>query len=148
MAANIGFLFTNVSSPLHFNFSGDTIPDVLKCGPQFLLNNPRAPEAVPQTQNDPNMKTRRVGFRKLVKVEEEDALEILVDLFDWLDGLELQPTTGIIPPYAKPHSAVANTHACTDQAVAKEAKYPAVSDSTCLHLLESYPHCQSIKRRI
>ena len=141
MAENIAFLFTNVSSPLHFNFSGDTIPDVLKCGPQFLLNNPIAlQKRYIRLKNDPNMKSRRAGFRKLVNVEEENALEILVDLFDWLDGLEPQPMTGIIPPYAKPHSAVANTHACTDQAVAKEAKYPAVSDSTCLHLLESYPH--------
>lgn len=32
-------------------------------------------------------------MRKAVKTGEESALEMLVDLFDWLDGLERQPTT-------------------------------------------------------
>ncbi len=32
-------------------------------------------------------------MRKTVKTGEERALEMLVELFDWLDGLERQPTT-------------------------------------------------------
>ena len=32
-------------------------------------------------------------MRETVKAGEEKALEMLVDLFDWLDGLERQPAT-------------------------------------------------------
>ena len=32
-------------------------------------------------------------MRETVETGEERALEMLVDLFDWLDGLERQPTT-------------------------------------------------------
>jgi len=57
------------------------------------------------------MKIGRAGFRKAVKVGEENALEILVDLFDWLDALEPWPTTEIIPLYVKPLRTL--THAWT-----------------------------------
>jgi len=63
------------------------------------------------------MKIGRAGFRKKVEAEGENALGVLVNLVDWLDGLEPQPTTA------------------TDQAVAKEATYPVVSSSTLLHPL-------------
>ena len=94
MAANIAFLFTNVSSPLHLNFSRDTVPDILNCGPQFLINNPIARQKkYLKLKNDQNMKTGWTHLRGMVKADEQGALESLVDLFDWLDGLEPQPTT-------------------------------------------------------
>ena len=31
-----------------------------------------------------------------MKASERDTLEMLVDLFDWLDGLEPQPTSGVV----------------------------------------------------
>lgn len=34
---------------------------------------------------------------KAVKAGEENALEMLVNLFDWLDGLEPEPVTEIVP---------------------------------------------------
>ena len=103
LAKNIAFMFTNVSSPLHWNFSGDTIPDSLKDAPQFLLNNPIAlQKKYIKLMDDPNVKKGRPDLRKAVKAGEENALEMLVDVFDWLDGLEPQPTTGIFPPNPVP----------------------------------------------
>jgi len=70
---------------------------------------------------------------------------MLVDLFDWLDGLEPQPTTGVTPLYVKPQVMVADAHVRMSQAVAKEANHPAVGGSTCevqawRSNLESYHH--------
>jgi len=42
------------------------------------------------------MKKKRTDFRNAVMVDERNALEMLVDPFDWLDGLEPQSTTGVI----------------------------------------------------
>jgi len=81
-------MFTNVLSPLHWNFSGDTIPEVLKDAPHFLLNNPVALQRkYLRLQSDQNMKKGKVALRREVKAGEQTALEMLVDLFDWLDGL-------------------------------------------------------------
>jgi len=109
LASRIGFLFSNVTSPLHFNFSKDTVPDVLKEAPQFLLNNPIALQKKRRNLKDnPDMRKRRTQFREAVHVAERDALEVLVGLFDWLDGLKPQPIMKIEPLYKKPHTIVAN----------------------------------------
>ena len=117
-------MFTNVLSPLHWNFSGDTIPDVLKEAPQFLLNNPVAlQKKYLKLKDDPHMKTGRAEFRKAVKGGEENALETLVELFDWLDGLEPQPMTNIVPLYQEAQnimSIVEHTHPSKDQVVVAE----------------------------
>jgi len=81
----------------------------------------------------------------MVKADEQRALEMFVDLFDWLDGLEPQPTTEITPLYVEPQAVVADAHAPVDQAVAKEANHPAVGSLTCLYPawqsnIESYYH--------
>jgi len=68
------------------------------------------------------MKIGRAGFRKAVKVGEENALERLVDLFDWLDALEPRPTTEIIPLYVKPQAMAADTHARVDQVVVRSRR--------------------------
>ena len=98
LASNIAFMFTNVSSPLHWNFAGDTIPDVLKDAPQFLLSNPIAlHKKYLRLKSDPNMKKGMSELLRAVKAGEQSALEMLVDLFDWLDGLEPQATREIFP---------------------------------------------------
>jgi len=125
LANNIAFVFTNVSSPLHWNFSEDTIPSVLEGAPQFFLNNPVAlQKKYLKLENDPNMKIGRAIFRKAVKAGEVYALEMLVDLFDWLDDLEPQSTTELFNQSRKVEAMTADTH----------AKHSAVSRSTCLHL--------------
>jgi hypothetical protein len=61
----------------------------------------------------------------MVKRAEQKALEMLVDLFDWLDGLEPQPTTEIVELYEKSQaieSKITNTLAQVHQAAAKMAE--------------------------
>jgi hypothetical protein len=92
LASNIAFIFTNVLSLLHLNFSEDTIPGTLKNAPQFPLNNPVALQRKYLTLIDnPNIRNRGTDIRREVKAGEHSALEMLVELFDWLDGLEPQP---------------------------------------------------------
>ena len=142
---NIAFMFTNVLSPLHWNFSLDTVPPVLKDAPQFLLNNPVALQRkYLKLKEDPNMKKRRIDLRNAVKAGEQHALAMLVKLFDWLDGLEPQRTTEIgesqrvkakitdqLPPIEQ------------GQAVLKQAKHSAVSSLFLYPPLES---CRSYPR--
>jgi len=109
LASRIAFLLTNVTSPLHCNFSKDTVPDVLKEVPQFLLNNPIALQRkYLNLKGNPDMRKQRAKFCEAVKAGEQDALEMLVDLFDWLDGIEPQPQMKIAPLYKKHHTIVAN----------------------------------------
>ena len=132
---NIAFMFTNVSSPLHWNFSKDTVPEVLKEAPQFRLNNPVALQRkYLKLKDNPNMKKGGADFRKAVKAGEQDALETLAELFDWLGGLEQQPTTGIVPLFEARQNIIdmtATTKAPMDEAKAKNS---AVSCPPCLHL--------------
>ena len=132
-------MFTNVSSPLHWNFSRDALPEVLQDAPQFLLNNPVAlQKKYLKLENEPNMKTGKANLRKSVKAGEEDALEMLVDLFDWLDGLEPQPTTEIVPARGMSRqdgAGAADNRAPMSKTAAKEAKHSAVRCSTYLHLV-------------
>jgi hypothetical protein len=128
---NIAFLFTNVSTPLHWNFSRDTVPAVLKDAPQFLFNNPIAlQKKYLRLRNDPSMKIGRASFRKAVMAGEENGLDMLVDLFDWLDGLEPQPTTEIVSLYDNSRKVKA-----IGQKAAKESKRSnSVRRFTCLRL--------------
>ena len=88
LASKIAFMFTNVLSPLHWNFSGDTIPEVLEDAPHFLLSNPIAlQKKYLKLKDDQNMKKEREYLCQEVKAAERVALEMLVDLFDWLNGL-------------------------------------------------------------
>ena len=135
---NIAFLFTNVSSPLHWNFSKDTVPDLLKDAPQFLFNNPVAlQKKYLRLKDDPNLKIGRAGFRNAVKVGEENALEMLVELFDWLDGLEPQPAIDILPLYDKSRRSkpiIADYGDLMSQTAVQEANRSGVRCSTFLHL--------------
>ena len=91
---NIALVLTNVSNQLYQNFSGDTVPDILKDAPKFLLDNPiPLQRKYLRIKDVPYVKQWRTEMRKTVKTGEERALEMLVELFDWLDGLERQPTT-------------------------------------------------------
>jgi len=88
---NAALLLTNTSDPLYQNLSGDILPEVCKDVPQFLLNNPIALQRRHLKLKDkggPNTSGQTTGFREVVKASEQDALEMLVGLFDWLDGLD------------------------------------------------------------
>ena len=95
---NVAFLLTNTSNPLYQNFSGDILPESVKGAPQFLLNNPIALQRkYLELKGSQKMRARMTSFREAVKASEQEALEMFVDLFDWLDGLEPQPTTRVVP---------------------------------------------------
>jgi len=110
-------MFTNVLSPLHWNFSSDTVPSALQDAPRFVLNNPIALQRkYLNLKDDPNMENRRRDLRSAAEASEQNSLQMLVMLFDWLAGLEPQQVPA------------------KDQAVAKEASHSSVSKATCLHL--------------
>ena len=122
LTGNIGFIFTNVLSPLHWNFSRDTLPNILRDAPQFLLNNPVSLQRkYLKFKDNPNMKRGRMSLRDAVKAGEQNALRMLVELFDWLDGLEPQRTTGIIETSQRVKAHVTNPVTSMDQAEAKNA---------------------------
>lgn len=119
LAHNISFMFTNVLSPLHWNFSPDTLPDRLKDAPHFLLNNPIAlQKKYLRLRDHPNMKKGGAELRNAVKTAEQNALEMLVDLFDWLDSVESQPTTEIV---GNPQSVQTDTRPSMRQTDARNA---------------------------
>lgn len=98
MANNIGLVFTNIVDPLSFNFCQDTIPEVLKDARQFQLDNPISLQRkYLELKNDPDMEQGMVTLCKAVKDSEGKALEMLVDLVDWLSSLEPQANDGGCP---------------------------------------------------
>ena len=126
LADNIAFLFTNVASPLSWNFSMDTIPEVLKDADMFFLDNPIAlQKKYLSLKGDLDKQKVRAEMRRAVLAGEDQALETLVDLFDWLDRLEPQPTTEIVYLYNLSQSIeamITNTLAQMDQAAAKKVE--------------------------
>ena len=79
-------ILTNLPSPLSQNIPVNAFPDILV---QFVLDNPIALQGkYLKLKDDPNMKKESMDLRTMVKAGEEKALEMLVVLFDWLDGLD------------------------------------------------------------
>ena len=126
LADNIAFLFTNVASPLSLNFPMDAIPEALKDAHMFFLDNPIALQKMYlKFEGDSDKQKKRAEMRRAVQAGEEQALEMLVDLFDWLDGLGSQPTTEIVCLYDMSQSIeamITNTLAQMDQAAAKKVE--------------------------
>ena len=126
LAENIAFLFTNVASPFSWNFAMDTIPEALKDADMFFLDNPIALQKMYlKFEGDSDKQTKLAEMRRAVQAGEERALEMLVDLFDWLDGLGPQPTTEIVYLYNLSQSIeamITNTLAQMDQAAAKKVE--------------------------
>jgi hypothetical protein len=126
LADNIAFVFTNVPSPLSWNFSQDTIPGVLKDAPQLLFDNPIALQKRYLSLKDNLSRRARVEMCKAVWASEQTALEsMLVTLFDWLDGLQPQPTTEIVYLYDMSQTIeamITNTLAQMEQAAAKKVE--------------------------
>lgn len=103
LADNIGILFTNVSSPLSWNFDQNSLPDVLRGHDdnQWLIDNPLAMwNKYLQIKAQPNI-SRKVlsGLLGAVKDGHQKALEEISSIFDWLDGLKPQPTNEIMNLY-------------------------------------------------
>ena len=126
LADNISFLFTNVASPLSLNFPMDAIPEALKDAHMFFLDNPIALQKMYlSSKGDLDKQKVRAEMRRAVQAGEEQALEMLVDLFDWLDGLGSQLTMEIVCLYHLSQSIeamIANILAQMDQAATKKAE--------------------------
>ena len=124
LADNIAFIFTNVLSPLSWNFSQDTVPYVLKNAPQFHLDNPIALQKKYldlALKGDPSKRNAK-DMRKHIEAGEQKALEMMVRLFDWLDRLEPQPTAEIVRLYEISQdieAMITDTLAQIDQAAEK-----------------------------
>jgi len=113
---NVGIMFTNVRSPSSWRVSQEELPGALKNAPLFVLDNPLALQN--RYNDDPDM-------RGIVKVCEQRALETLVKLFDWLDGLEPQPVTEVVCLYEKYRNIetkTTNTLAQIDQVLAMKGE--------------------------
>lgn len=94
LANNIALMLTNVADHFSSNFSQDTIPGVLKGARQFQIDNPVALQTrYLKVKGDRKMKNKVTKMSNAMKSSERKALKMLVALFDWLDGLEPQPTT-------------------------------------------------------
>jgi len=151
-ASNIAFMFTNISSPLHWNFSGDSIPDILRDAPQLSPDNPIAYQK--RYAKSKGGRCKKEGQVDLVKPGAENALEMLAELFDWLDGLEPQTMAESVSLYEKSQAIDAKTTnilAKMDQATKMQAtideqkrrlqQASEVSLSLCMYLeLESCAH--------
>ena len=133
----------------------ELLPDFLKEYPQFLLNNPIAlQKTYSKFRDSPNTTTERPDLLKAVKAAERDGLELLGDLFDWLDGLEPHSMTGIVSLHENSQAIkgqvtdvlaqmvqAATMEASIEEQMEKVQRAPAVSFSLCLHLsFESYAH--------
>lgn len=140
LASNTALMFTHVSSPLHWSFSRDALTEVLRDAPQFLLNNPIALQKKSSKPKDGQNMNKE-------KAAERNALEMLVNLFDWLDDLEPHPMTGIVSLYENSQAIEARVKDVLgqmNQAATMEGKIEgqikklqsvsAVSFSHCLHL--------------
>ena len=146
MANNFAFFFTNCPTYLSFNFCEDAIPEILKDAPRFLFDNPiPLQKNFLRLKNDPNRKKERTEWRETVKHREQKALGKLVDLFEWLDGREPQPTTEIMALYEMSRAIetkITKTLAQMDQAAAKMAEInklvKAVQTNSVSPLLYSY----------
>jgi len=93
LAKNIAFMFTNVTTPFHWNFSGDIIPDALNDThtPQFAFDNPVSlQKGYLKLKGSPSKSKEMADLRKAAKHAQQKSLEMLVNLFDWVDGLEAQ----------------------------------------------------------
>ena len=107
LAQNIGILFTNVSSPLSWNFEVDTLPVELQGAEKFLIDNPLAMQekylrdrAKDEAEGKIDKKKMK-RFEKCINENHQTAVETLAEIFDWLDGLKSQATTEITSLYNK-----------------------------------------------
>ena len=120
---NTAFVFTRVPSPLSRNFPEDAIPGVFRDAIQFLLENPISRQKVyPKLTSG---RTPKEVWCEAAQASENEALEILANLFDWLDSQVPQPTTEIVYLYNMSQSIeakITNTLAQMDQAATKKAR--------------------------
>ena len=135
LATNIAFVFTNVPNPLSWNFAKENISTVLEGAPRFFLDNPCALQKKSfELDNDAMVNTakRQRKMREFMENAERGALDMLVELFDWLDDLTPQPTKEIVNLYdlsQQIESTITDALAQIDQAAAKKDEVKRFMDN-------------------
>ncbi|KAK0432850.1 hypothetical protein EV421DRAFT_2023763 [Armillaria borealis] len=147
LAENIGFLFTNVSSPLSWNFVPSSLPSVLQGNTQFLLDNPVAM----QKKYRQHMKTNpRIPDKTKKQFRQAGGGAESVGNSN---GLKPQPTTDIMSLYdqsQKIETEIANTLAIMRQAAKTDKELDDVqrqldgAEVECKHGREFHRHYNSI----
>lgn len=94
---NLAILFTNVSSPLSWNFEPESLPDCLRNSEQFLLDNPVAlAKKLTQIESDPRTKRNVLrSLRQGIGESHTKALSVLAEMLDWINTREPQPTENV-----------------------------------------------------
>ena len=100
---NIGFVFTNVSDRMNFNFKMDSLPKELQNAKHWLLQNPLALWNKYKEARDAGTLGDKELKKMLRKVEDayDDGLEVLDDFLAWIDERSVQPTSSINELYIK-----------------------------------------------
>jgi hypothetical protein len=98
LAPSLTIVFTNVSSPDHWNFDQNCLPDVLRARyeNQWLLDNPLSLwKKIQEMQSQPQTRATK-RFRdnpmEMLRRRHQAALKEICSLFDWLDDRDPQPT--------------------------------------------------------
>ncbi|KZW01532.1 hypothetical protein EXIGLDRAFT_602837 [Exidia glandulosa HHB12029] len=98
IASNIGFLFTNVESPLTFNFQQSSLPECLQDAELFTLQNPLALllkyQELQQLDTSMSASKKKIYERSLAMAY-TGTLDTLNDMFSWMDERQARPTAEI-----------------------------------------------------
>ncbi|CCM05506.1 uncharacterized protein FIBRA_07729 [Fibroporia radiculosa] len=138
----VGFLFTNVSSPLCWSFDEESLPDVLGASPLFRLNNPVAmrakylrekkrieAEGAPSSAQNALLSTLRAA----VEDAHRSALGELVKVLDWVDSLAPPPARDDASLFAAAQEidkTLSDVLAAIGQMVAKKAALTKIKKET------------------
>ena len=93
LADNIGVLFTNVQDIYKCIFDMNSLPPELQQAKNFCIDNPVA------LYENTRGRRKKKRSENWINDDHAVAVEILVDIFQWLDGLRSQATTEIMSLY-------------------------------------------------
>ncbi|KAK2467589.1 hypothetical protein APHAL10511_000444 [Amanita phalloides] len=156
LADNIGILFTNVASPLSWNFDQDSLPDGLKGtkNNQFLLDNPLAMWKKLNVLRSQRKTNKRVlaELESAVNEGHNKALREFALLFDWLDTLTPQPTRDIVTLYEQSQEIernIANALSRASQLGEKKTKLTEIKQSVegSKMTMEQYENYRNVTTR-
>lgn len=124
LAENIGIMFTMTPSILQCNFEPESLPAILRSSEVFTLSNPVClKRKYDESNHDSISKSDLKVLRQSFKDSEDKAMDMMVNLFDWLATLTPQPTRDILALYEKSISIeqqIANAIARIDSAQKKQ----------------------------
>jgi hypothetical protein len=100
IADNIAIMFTMVANPMSFNFQLESLPDSLRKSEIYTLDNPIAlMRRYREFEQKPAYRKQLPKLWKMVKDAHNEAVEMFVEFFEWLDKRTVQPTSVIVELY-------------------------------------------------